>query len=70
MVRAKDDVKLKLRTPEYLYTFKTTKEQADDIIEKAKDLEVIEVSRVSEKKSEDKDKESENKKGTEKKKSD
>jgi hypothetical protein len=48
VVRAKDNVKLKLRTPEYLYTFKTTEDEAEDIIKKAKDLEVIEIGQKKE----------------------
>jgi hypothetical protein len=48
VVRAKDNVKLKLRTPEYLYTFKTTEDEAEGIIKKAKDLEVIEIGQKKE----------------------
>lgn len=50
VVREKDSVKLKLRTPEYLYTFKTNEDEAEDIIENAKDLEVKEITREKEKK--------------------
>ena len=46
VVREKDFVKLKLRTPDYLYTYKTNPDEADDIIKGAKELEVIEVNPV------------------------
>jgi hypothetical protein len=44
VVRSKENVKLKLRTPEYLYTFKTNSDQAESIIKNAKEIEVIELS--------------------------
>jgi hypothetical protein len=50
VVRNEDTVKLKLRTPELLYTYKTSSSEADDILKAAKDLEVVELTRVSEKK--------------------
>jgi hypothetical protein len=58
VVREKDSVKLKLRTPEYLYTFKTNEDQANDIIKGAKEIEVIDYTPVKEKaeKSDDKKK--------------
>ena len=49
MVREKESVKLKLRTPDYLYTLKTSKDEAEGIIKNAKDLEVIEISPKKEK---------------------
>lgn len=49
VVRGKDSVKLKLRTPEVLYTYKTNEEEADDIIKAAKEIEVIDYSRTKEK---------------------
>lgn len=56
VVRSKENVKLKLRTPEYLYTFKTDHDQAESILKNAKDLEVIEVE-TKEEKAEEKEKE-------------
>ena len=44
-----DVVKLKLRTPDYLYTFKTTEDEADDLIKNAKEIEVVEFTPVKEK---------------------
>jgi len=61
VVRDKDFVKLKLRTSEFLYTFKTNEEEADDIIKNAKEIEVIEFGRMKEK-SEEKDEDSKKKK--------
>lgn len=50
VVRQENDVvKLKLRTPDYLYTFKTTEDDADDLIKNAKELEVVEFTPVKEK---------------------
>jgi len=34
--RMKETVKLKLRTPRYLYTLKTTPEEAEDLLKKIK----------------------------------
>jgi hypothetical protein len=48
VVRKKEFVKLKLRTPEFLYTFKTNEEEADDIIKNAKEIEVVDFSRTKE----------------------
>ena len=44
VVRQKEIVKLKIRTPDYLYTYKTTEDEAQDIIKNSKDLEVIEIT--------------------------
>jgi hypothetical protein len=52
VVREKDYVKLKLRTPDVLYTFKTNEDQAEGIIKNAKELEVLEFGRAKEKSSE------------------
>ena len=49
VVRGKDSVKLKLRTPEVLYTYKTNEDEADDIIKSVKEIEVIEYGRTKEK---------------------
>jgi len=49
VVRKDDAVKLKLRTPDYLYTFKTNEDEADDLIKRAKELEVVEFGQVKEK---------------------
>lgn len=54
VVRGKDTVKLKLRTPEVLYTYKTNEDEADDIIKSVKEIEVIDYSRTKEKSSEEK----------------
>lgn len=50
VVRSEDAVKLKLRTPELLYTYKTSSSEADDLLKSAKDLEVVELTPISEKK--------------------
>jgi hypothetical protein len=49
VVREKDFVKLKLRTPDVLYTFKTNEDEADGILENAKDMQVVEFGKVKEK---------------------
>ena len=49
VVREKESVKLKLRTADYLYTFKTNEDEAAGIIKSAKDLEVVEISPKQEK---------------------
>ncbi|MGI0090994.1 MAG: 50S ribosomal protein L38e [Nitrososphaerales archaeon] len=49
VVREKESVKLKLRTSEYLYTFKTTRDEAEVIIKNANELEVVEISPAKEK---------------------
>ena len=50
VVRAESDVKLKLRTPEYLYTLKTNEQAVQDILKNAKDLQVIEIGQKKEEK--------------------
>ena len=49
VVRKGDAVKLKLRTPDYLYTYRTTEDEADDLIRNAKEIEVVEFNQASEK---------------------
>jgi hypothetical protein len=49
VVREKESVKLKLRTPTVLYTFRTNEEDAEDIIKGAKEIEVIEYTPAKEK---------------------
>jgi hypothetical protein len=49
VVRGKESVKLKLRTPDFLYTLKTNEEEAEDLIKGAKELEVIEYTPGKEK---------------------
>jgi hypothetical protein len=49
VVRKDNAVKLKLRTPDYLYTYKTTEDEASDLIKNAKEIEVVEFSQVNEK---------------------
>jgi hypothetical protein len=49
VVRKDNAVKLKLRTPDYLFTFRTNEDEADDLIKNAKDLEVVELGQVREK---------------------
>jgi hypothetical protein len=44
VVRRADTVKLKLRTPEYLYIYKTNEGEADDLLKSLKDVEVIELN--------------------------
>ena len=53
--RENDSVKLKLRTPECLYTFRTNEDEAKDLVENAKDLEVREINPEKEKKKEAKE---------------
>ena len=62
VVRGKESVKLKLRTAEYLYTFKTNENEAEDIIKNAKELEVIEVTPKGKKEEKDKKEKSDEKK--------
>ena len=45
-------MKLKLRTPEYLFTYKTSDDEAGDLLKNVKDLEVIEIAGTPEKKEE------------------
>ena len=49
VMRGKESVKLKLRTPDVLYTFKTNEEEAEDLIKSAKEIEVIEYTPAKEK---------------------
>ena len=58
VVRDIDSVKLKLRTSDYLYTYKTSSDEAAGLIKSAKDIEVIEYSPQQEKKESDKEAES------------
>lgn len=69
VVRSTENVKLKLRTPEYLYTFKTNREKADSIIKNVKEIEVIEI-KTQEEKAEEKEAEKSQKKSDAEKKSD
>jgi len=62
VVRGQEQVKLKLRTSEYLYTFKTNEDQAEEIIKNAKDLEIIEVTPKGKKEEKDKTEKSDEKK--------
>jgi len=62
VVRETESVKLKLRTPDYLYTYRTTEDEADGIIKNAKDLEILEFGPVKEKKAEEKESKKEEKK--------
>jgi hypothetical protein len=55
VVRGKESVKLKLRTPEYLYTYRTSEDEAEDLLKNAKEIEVIEVSAPPAKKEEKKE---------------
>lgn len=50
VVRAEKDVKLKLRTPEHLYTLKTNEQTVQGILKNAKDLQVIEIGQKKEEK--------------------
>jgi len=68
VVRLDDSVKIKLRTPDYLYTYKTNPDEADDIIKSAKNIEVIDYSPIKEKKGSE-EKEAETKKEESEKKS-
>ena len=53
VVRFADFVKLKIRTPDYLYTYKTNRDEADDILKGVKDIEVIEFTKAVEEKKAD-----------------
>ena len=53
VVRKKESVKLKLRTPEYLYTFKTSDDEAEGIIKGAKEISVVEITAKKEKATKD-----------------
>ena len=68
IVRMNDFVKIKLRTPDYLYTYKTNPDEAAEMVKSAKDIEVIDYSPAKEKKgSEKKETESSQKEESEKK---
>lgn len=65
VVRERDFVKLKLRTSDFLYTFKTNEDDAEEYIKNAKELEVVEYGKPKEKsdnEEEDKTKETKKKK--------
>jgi hypothetical protein len=42
VVRSEEAVKLKLRTPTFLYTYVTNEDEAEDLIKGLKDIEIIE----------------------------
>jgi Ribosomal L38e protein family len=65
VVRSDKAVKLKLRTPSYLYTYITNADEADDLIKGLKDIEVVEFTRVKKE-----DKEEDGKKPSKKEKAD
>ncbi len=46
VVRSKEAVKLKLRTPTMLYTYVTTEDEAQDLIKGLKDIDVVEFTPV------------------------
>jgi len=54
IVRSPMEVKVKLRTPKYLYTYTTNSDEADDLVKGLKDVEVIEYGGAK-KKGEEKD---------------
>ena len=56
VVRSDDGVKLKLRTPAFLYTYKTNADEADDLLKGLKDVEVIELSQKNKEKEKSEDK--------------
>ena len=56
VVRSSESVKLKLRTSNYLFTYRTNADEATDILKGAKDLEIVEITGTPEKKA-DKSKE-------------
>jgi hypothetical protein len=62
VVREKDYVKLKLRTSDFLYTYKTNEDDAEGYIKNAKDIEVVEYGKVKEKSEKEEDKEKDAKK--------
>ncbi len=64
IVRSQKAVKIKLRTPAYLYTYSTNSDEADDLIKGLKDIEVIEFGGTK-KKSEEKDSDRHKKVGNE-----
>jgi hypothetical protein len=65
IVRSEKAVKVKLRTPTYLYTYTTNSDEVDDLIKGLKDVEVIEYGRTKKKSSEkDTDREKKAEKGS------
>ncbi len=44
VTRSTSGVKIKLRTPEYLYTYSTNGDEAEDLLKSMKDVEVVEYS--------------------------
>jgi hypothetical protein len=69
VVRKKEFVKLKLRTSDVLYTYKTNEDEADDIIKDVKEIEVVDYSKSSEKEKSDSKEEDDDGKKTKNKKS-
>ncbi|MGI0078042.1 MAG: hypothetical protein ACRECH_00255 [Nitrososphaerales archaeon] len=55
VVRSASGVKLKLRTPEYLYTYSTNEDEAEDLLKSLKDVKIIELSVASNEKGEKKE---------------
>lgn len=55
VVRGKETVKLKLRTPVYLYTYLAKNDEADALLKSAKDIEVVEITPSPEKKEKSKE---------------
>ncbi|MHB8566103.1 MAG: hypothetical protein ACYC7D_10740 [Nitrososphaerales archaeon] len=47
VVRTSDYVKLKIRTPDVLYTYKTSSSEAEDLLKDLKDIEIVELSPVA-----------------------
>jgi hypothetical protein len=71
VVRTNDSVKIKLRTPDSLYTYKTNPDEAEDLIKSVKDIEVVELTPDAQKKGKEsskKEEEDSSKKNEEKKK--
>ena len=52
VARTDDFVKIKLRTPEFLYTYKTNPDEAEDLIKAVKDIQVVDFTPVTQKKKE------------------
>ena len=55
-----DSVKIKVRTPDYLYTYKTNEDEATDLLKSAKDIEIIEYGSAKGKKASEEKETSEN----------
>jgi Ribosomal L38e protein family len=62
-----DSVKLKLRTPTYLYTYVTNEDVAEDLLKRLKDIEIVDYTPVSKKKEKKAPSETEEKKKSKKK---